>query len=354
MARASSAAPLVSVVVPCFNHGRFLREALASVGTPDVTTEIVVIDDGSTDETPQVIGSFRTPNLFCAVRQPNAGLAAARNRGLKESRGLYLIFLDADDRLAAGAVDLAGRMLEDHADCALVYGRCQMMDQDGTPVPTPRQPRIARDHYRELLRRNHIWMPAMAAFRRGPLEGIGGFNRRFDAAADYEAYLRIARQHPVHDHGQLVAYYRKHEANMSGNTTRMLRETLAVMRTQRAFLDGDEISLAAYRQGWRNWQDHYGTELVNEIRRAARHGRLVEAAAKSLILARYHPRGLWQHARRKTELTLIPSRRADLADDLRADEPAPLTRVSQSQQRRSPPRDDAPPPRREACDRAER
>ena len=165
MARASSAAPLVSVVVPCFNHGRFLREALASVGTPDVTTEIVVIDDGSTDETPQVIGSFRTPNLFYPVRQPNAGLAAARNRGLKESRGLYLIFLDADDRLAAGAVDLAGRMLEDHADCALVYGRCQMMDQDGTPLPTPRQPRIARDHYRELLRRNHIWMPAMGEVR---------------------------------------------------------------------------------------------------------------------------------------------------------------------------------------------
>ena len=354
MARPSSAAPTVSVVVPCFNHGRFLGEALASIGTPAVPTEIVVVDDGSTDDTPEVIAGFRTPNLFRTVRQPNAGLAAARNRGLQESQGVYVIFLDADDCLAAGAVDLARRVLEQHADCALVYGRCQMMDRDGAPVSTPWQPRVARDHYRELLRRNHIWMPAMAAFRRGPLERTGGFNRGFDAAADYEAYLRIARQHPVHDHGQLVAYYRKHEANMSSDAARMLRETLTVMRTQRAFLDGDEAALAAYREGWRNWQDHYGTELVNEIRRAARHGRFVAAAAKTLTLARYHPRGLWHHARRKTALTLNPSRRAGLADDLEEAEPTQLTPVSQCQRRRSPPRDDGPPPRREAGDPAER
>jgi glycosyltransferase involved in cell wall biosynthesis len=354
MARPSSATPIVSVVVPCFNQGRFLREALVSIGTPDVPTEVVVVDDGSTDDTPQVIASFGTPNLFRPVRQPNAGLAAARNRGLRESQGVYVIFLDADDRLAEGAVDLARRVLEKHADCAFAYGRCQMMDRDGTPVPTPRQPCIARDHYRELLRRNHIWMPAMAAFRRAPLQRIGGFNQGFDAAADYEAYLRIARQYPVYDHGQLVAYYRKHDANMSSNAARMLRETLAVMRTQRAFIDGDEAALAAYREGCRNWQDHYGTELVNEIRRAARRGRLAEAAAKTLTLARYHPRGLWHHARRKTELTLIPSRRSDLADDLQEVESTPLTPVSQFRQRRSPPRDDGPLPRREACDRAER
>ena len=304
-------APVVSIVIPCYNHGRFLGEALASVGTPLVPTEIVVVDDGSTDHTPDVVATFETPHPFRCVRQQNAGLAAARNRGLRESRGRYVIFLDADDRLAPGAVDLGAAALEEHPECAYVFGRCLMMDRDGTLLDTPTQPRIVRDHYRELLRRNYIWMPGMVAFRRDALERIGGFNRAVNASADYEMYLHIARHHPVHDHGQVVAHYRRHDANMSGNAGRMLRETLAVMASQRPFLEGDQASLAAYEEGRRNWQEFYGTHLVTEIRTAVRDGRMLAAMSKAAVLGYYHPRGLWHHLKRKTHLLLGgPRRRA--------------------------------------------
>jgi len=296
--------PLVSVVIPCYNHGRFLGEALASVGTPAVSTEIVVVDDGCTDNTPDVVATFETSHAFRCVRQPNAGLAAARNRGLRESRGQYVIFLDADDRLAQGAVELGAATLDRHSECAFVFGRCRMMDRDGTLLETSTQPRIVRDHYRELLRRNYIWMPGMVMFRRDALERMGGFNRDVNASADYEMYLHIARHHPVHDHGQVVAHYRKHDANMSGNAARMLRETLAVMASQRPFLEGDEASLVAYEEGWRNWQEFYGTLLVTEIRAAVRDWRWLEALGKSVVLGYYHPRGLWHHARHKSALAL--------------------------------------------------
>jgi hypothetical protein len=298
--------PVVSVVVPCFNHGRFLGEALASVGTPLVRTEIVVIDDGSTDSTPDVLASFETRNEFRFVRQPNGGLAGARNRGLRESRGRFVVFLDADDRLAPGAVDVGAANLEDHHECAYAFGRCRMMDQAGALLETAQQPRIVRDHYRELLRRNYIWMPAMVMFRRDALERIGGFNRYVNAAADYEMYLHLARHYPVHDHAQVVAHYRKHDANLSGNAARMLRETLAVMRIQRPFLEADDASLVAYEEGWRTWQEFYGAHLATEIRRAVQERRWLEALAKAAVLGRYHPRGLWHHARRKAELTLRP------------------------------------------------
>jgi glycosyltransferase involved in cell wall biosynthesis len=291
-------------VIPCYNHGSFLREALASIGVPGVTTEIIVIDDGSTDSTPEVMATFETANAFRSVRQQNAGLAAARNRGLRESRGQLIVFLDADDRLAAGAVDVGAAMLHQHPECAFVFGRCRMMDHDGVMLDTPVQPRIVRDHYRELLRRNFIWMPGMVMFRRDALERIGGFNPAVNASADYEVYLHIARHHPVHDHGKVVAHYRKHDANMSGNAARMLRETLAVMASQRRFLEGDEASLAAYHEGRRNWQEFYGTHLATEIRCAVRERRLLEAVRKASILGFYHPRGLWHHARRKTELAV--------------------------------------------------
>ena len=295
--------PVVSIVIPCFNHGRYLGEALASIGTPAVRTEIIVVDDGSTDETPDVIASFHSANELRAVRQQNAGLAAARNRGLAESRGRFVLFLDADDRLAPGAVDLGASMLSERPQCAFVFGRCLMMDKDGTLLPTPQQSRIGRDHYRELLRRNYIWMPAMVMFRREPLTLIGGFNSAVNASADYEMYLHIARHFPVHDHGQVVAHYRKHEANMSGDAALMLRETLAVLRAQRPFLEGDTASLTAYEEGWRTWQEFYGTLLVSEIRTDVRENRWAEAVAKALVLGRYHPRGLWQHALKKSQLT---------------------------------------------------
>ncbi|MBA3638048.1 MAG: glycosyltransferase [Acidobacteria bacterium] len=297
-------APLVSLVIPCYNHGAFLDEALASIGTPAVATEIVVVDDGSTDSTSDVVARFETANAFRSVRQQNSGLAAARNRGLRESRGEFVVFLDADDRLAPGAVDFAAAVLAERPECAFVFGRCRMMDRDGNMLDTPVQARIVRDHYRELLRRNYIWMPGMVMFRRDALERVGGFNPAVNASADYDVYLHIARHHPVHDHGKVVAYYRKHDANMSGNAARMLRETLAVMSAQRPFLEGDEASLAAYHEGWRNWQEFYGAHLATEIRTAVRQRRLFEAAGKATVLGFYHPRGLWHHARRKTQLTL--------------------------------------------------
>lgn len=295
--------PVISIVIPCFNHGRYLAEALASIGTPAVRTEIIVVDDGSTDTTSEVIATFESPNEFRAIRQQNSGLAAARNRGLRECRGRYVLFLDADDRLAPGAVDLGVAALAEHPESAFVFGRCCMMDRDGTLLPTPAQARIVRDHYRELLRRNYIWMPGMVVFRRDILERVGGFNGGVNASADYELYLHIARHFPVYDHAQVVAHYRKHDTNMSGNAALMLRETLAVLRSQRPFLEGDDASLAAYDEGWRNWQEFYGTLLVTEIRSDVRQYHWAEAFAKTLVLGRYHPRGLWHHALKKSQLT---------------------------------------------------
>lgn len=292
------ASPLISVIVPSFNHGRFLSEALGSVAT-SLPVEIIVVDDGSTDETSDVLAAVETPHGFRTIRQANAGLAHARNRGLRESHGEYVVFLDADDRFAPGALDVAAAALDEHPECAFVFGRCTMMDRDGTLLTTPAQPRIARDHYRELLRRNYIWMPAVVMFRREAIERAGGFNPNVNAAADYELYLHIARHHPVHDHGTVVAHYRRHESNMSGNAGRMLRETLEVLWSQRPFLEGDPASLAAYREGWHLWREFYGTQLADEIRGDVRAREWSAALSKAAVLAEYHPRGLWHHLVRK-------------------------------------------------------
>ena len=298
--------PLISVIVPCYNHGRFLREALDSIrAATSRPVEILVVDDGSTDDTGAVAAS--TPGAIC-VRQPNAGLAAARNRGLREARGEYIVFLDADDRFAAGGLDAGAAALDAHPQCAFVYGRCVMMAADGTLMPTRAHPRIERDHYRELLRENLIWMPAMAMLRRDAVLAAGGFDPSVNAAADYRLYLRLARTAAVHDHAQTVAHYRQHGDNMSRDASRMLRESLTVLAGEWPLVRGNADLEAAYRQGWRMWQEFYGTHLVNEIRVHVHQREWNAAAGKALTLGRLHPRGLLQHAGRKLSLAVSKAR----------------------------------------------
>jgi glycosyltransferase involved in cell wall biosynthesis len=294
----------VSVLIPCYNQAHFLADAIASVVPGERCVEIVVVDDGSSDATSETALSF--PQVRC-IRQSNGGLAAARNRALRESRGAFVIFLDADDRLLPGAIEAGMRAFLANPDCGMVFGRCVMMGVDGRPWPTPSQEPVGRDHHAALLRRNLIWMPAMAMFRREALESAGGFARGFDAAADYDLYLRLSRAWPIHDHAQLVAAYRRHAGNMSGNATRMLVETELVMRRNKP--RGDEHLLAAWRDGRRQWREFYGTHLVEEIRAHLHAAEWSPALRKALTLARRNPSLALRETGRKARRSVRPARR---------------------------------------------
>ena len=309
---------LISVVIPCFNQARYLPDAIESARSPEFEVEVIVVDDGSTDGTSDVAQRYGG----VVIAQENSGLAAARNRGFEAAQGTFVIFLDADDRLLPGGIDIAVRALAAHPECAMTYGRCTMMGPDGTFWPTPEQPVVYLDHYASLLRTNRIWMPAMAIFRRDALVEAGGFRPGFDAAADYDLYLRLARRVAIHDHGQRVAAYRRHPPSMSGNASRMLTDTLEVMRMNR--LDATEAGMDdEWRAGYTAWQDFYGTQLVEEIRADLRACRYSAAARKASVAARLAPevfqRELGRALRRRYAGRAIPaaemtsaSRRAEI------------------------------------------
>jgi len=290
-------AALVSVIIPCYNQAHFVGEAIASVlaqGYPHL--EVVVVDDGSDDNTGMVAARF--PGVRC-IRQPNRGLAAARNAGLRQSNGDYLVFLDADDRLLPGAFETGLACLRAHPECAFASGRCQFIAADGSPLPTPPTPHLDGDPYLALLEGCYIWMPAMVMYRRAVFAEVSGFDSGLDACADYDLYLRVAREHPVCSHDAVVAEYRRHGTNMTRNTALMLRSQLAVQRRQRraARARGARYE-AARRAGIGQTREvHYGGPLVDEVRGDLLSGRWGGVLRGMGVLLGYYPRGFLSTAR---------------------------------------------------------
>ena len=282
------------MVIPCYNQAHFLSEAIQSVLSQTYTSfELIVVDDGSEDDTQEVASKYsaKDPRVRL-IRQHNRGLAGARNRGLSESRGEYVVFLDSDDRLQEEALEVGVRELEAHPGCAFVSGHYRPISAGGDAYAVPRQARVEGDHYLALLRDNYISMPAVVMYRRWVFGEVGGFDGSVDAAADWDLYLRVARRFPVYHHGRVVADYRWHGSNMTADPALMLRSTVSVLRAQEQYVKGDERYEEAYEEGLRLFRGHNGMNLAKEVRSHVRRRHPRRALRGALVLARYYPRGL--------------------------------------------------------------
>jgi glycosyltransferase involved in cell wall biosynthesis len=274
--------PLVSIVIACYNHAHYLSDAIESALRQTYSNlEIIVIDDGSTDNTPQIAKAVSSVRY---IRQQNLGLAAARNAGLSASHGHYILFLDADDRLLPKAVQAGMQCFQTYPDCGFVIGEYRHLHNDGSVTVPERDLGMTSDYYWHLLRGNFIGMHATVMYSREVLQSVGGFDGSLRAAEDYDIYLRIARRWQVKQHGALVAEYRKHGANMSANGLLMLKSVLRVLQSQRASVL-DRRHRDALRLGTTFYREYYGDVLIDSWRRNKNLQGL-------LTILRWHPLGL--------------------------------------------------------------
>jgi glycosyltransferase involved in cell wall biosynthesis len=283
-------ADLVSVIVTCYNQARFLRHSLESVlGQTYGRFEIVLIDDGSTDNTAAI--ARRYPGVRY-VHQENKGLAAARNAGLRCSEGEFINFLDADDRLLPDALQKGIAALRAHPECPLVWGSHRYIDLDGSFLRDSATPVVQEDLFCALLERNVIGMHATVMYRRALFDSVGVFDESLRAVEDHELLLRISRRFPLHRHGAMVAEYRDlHGTTLSRDPQLMLASSMSVLRSQRPHAKTREAK-HSLRVGKRHLHAIHGERLVAATILAARQRRYRLVLQSVCVLLRYHPAGV--------------------------------------------------------------
>ena len=280
--------PRVSVIIPCYGQAHFLPDAIGSaLRQSHPASEVIVVDDGSPDDVGGVVDRYPEVRL---ITQENRGLSGARNAGLKASSGDFVVFLDADDRLMPTALAVGVGVLVGHPGVAFTWGFNLPIDQEGRvsgPVSNPHP--VGKATYEALLTQNIVGPPVGVMFRRSVIDAVGGFSTAASTAEDYELYLRVARAHSIYCHGDVVAEYRYHATNMSGDRVAMLQGVLQALDLQVAHTDADPRLRAALKRGRRDAHVRFdGRRRVEALGADLRSGRWVAAAFGALsVLLRY-------------------------------------------------------------------
>jgi GT2 family glycosyltransferase len=215
---------IVSIIIPAYNYARYLPDTLDSVLAQEIAAalDVIVVDDGSTDTTPEVLARYA--GRVRTIRQENRGLSAARNRGLEEARGDTLLFLDADDLLAPGALAGQRAFLEGRPDCQVAVCPSAFFSETSErgPVETGRWNLFAEDLDIHLCHYNIAPPHAFLARR----EAVGGlrFDEGLGACEDHWFWLGLlAAGATFRANPDALVFYRRHTASMSANTGRQQR-----------------------------------------------------------------------------------------------------------------------------------
>ena len=267
---------LISVIIPCYNDGNYLHEAIESILVQSYkNVEIIVVDDGSTDNTKLVVEKFPQTTY---IYQANQGVSSARNTGIVASSGDYICFLDADDWLLPQALETNLQIIEGNKECAFVSGGYISVHMhypySAYVLPerlniaerfTVTDPRIAitKDHYQNFLKGNYIGMHATVLYRRWVFDEFK-FDTALTGCEDYDLFLKISRKYPVLDHAVPIAAYRFHTNNATANTSMMLHSALAVLDKQKQLLRNIEEE-KYLNEGSNAWKKIYSNWVYQKM-----------------------------------------------------------------------------------------
>ncbi|MBI5865090.1 MAG: glycosyltransferase family 2 protein [Planctomycetes bacterium] len=245
--------PRVSVVIPTYNRAHLVGRAIESALSQTIVAqcEVIVVDDGGADQTPEVVRAFG--DRLRLIRRDNGGLAAARNTGIAAARGEFVALLDDDDAWTSGKLEKQLAAMERWPQAVLCTTRTLNVDRDGRRQLRPIAD-IACDEpvdcLPELLRWNFI-PPSSVMVRRQAILAAGGFDEALRQAEDYDLWAKLAACGPfVCLSEPLTLYAAATPGSLSAGTIRQLQFELQARQRMRNLAKRSARCAAEWRRGW--------------------------------------------------------------------------------------------------------
>jgi GT2 family glycosyltransferase len=246
--------PLISIVIPTYNRVHRLQSCLQSVLAARLDgAEIIVVDDGSTDDTAEMIKAVGASVRY--VRRQNGGPSAARNTGIRAARGRYIAFMDSDDRFVPGVRERLAALLDLRPHVAAAFTDAIVKSPDGTSsraflrddrleafwqIPCEQTPEGLRvfdraAFFRQMVLDRCYMVPSITLVRRSALDRVGLFDERLVGYEEWDLFTRLAAEYTFAYIDEPGAIVEKHDSNLSRDVEKMIVQGLVILQK---FLDG--------------------------------------------------------------------------------------------------------------------
>ncbi|MYL66718.1 glycosyltransferase [Halorubrum distributum] len=262
--------PSLSVVMPTYDAADYIERSLESILHQSFDDfELIIVDDGSTDGTIDLIEKRDDERIRLVERENESGITSALNRGINESHGKYIARHDADDWSAPERFDRQVTYLDTHSDVALLGTGAHLVDEDGKRIA---KRRVLEDPEVGDLINHNEFIHGSVMMRRDPPTDLGGYDERFMTAEDYDLWLRLADQYSVANIDEPLYYFRQHDESIYGSNLKMLKlyHVLATRRVKDGFdkelyaaitTDDPKRAIEMFTTEERTW---FHTELARE------------------------------------------------------------------------------------------
>lgn len=257
--------PQVSIIIPTYNRANLIGHAIQSVLLQDFTDfELIVVDDGSTDDTAAIVGGFSDERLIFIV-QENGGRSAARNRALAQAKGQFIAFLDSDDMYVPTKLGRQVAFLRAHATFEMVYTSAECVDFDGKPLPGQRYVASAEgDIYRlvAFFRPLTITLPTVM-LRREVLDRVGFFDEGLDRFEDTDLWRRVSKNHRIGAMPEVTCILRTHSDNsLESQNPEVISDAIA-RYVFKVFEQDADVEGKFLRYGASRLNEYYGRAFIS-------------------------------------------------------------------------------------------
>jgi glycosyltransferase involved in cell wall biosynthesis len=228
---------LVSVIIPTYNRAKYIGEAIESVLAQTYSPiEIIVVDDGSTDNTCEIVAKYEPRVRY--VYQNNAWCGAARNNGIRLATGKYTAFLDSDDLWLPEKLERDVEFLENHPKIGVVYSNCEFINAEGQVIKQQRRQSLNGWITSELLQSNPI-ITCTLTVRSEILRVVGGFREEREISEDWELWVRLSTRTQFAHLDCITAQKRDHPANIISDAKAIERSSALVTKV---FAEADYLT----------------------------------------------------------------------------------------------------------------